>query len=201
MKTRALGTIVVLLAMPWLVGCPEETELVGHGVVPGEENVTKKTFNLSLPDVSINQGESQEAAISMDPGEEFDQTVTVTLTPPSGVTVDPTEFELDKDLLEKTFVIQADAAAPAGEHTIQVAGKPETGDSVDGEITLTVEEVETDDPISNDPENPANTTTQPDDDTTSTNNGNTATNEGDLDVVEEEPFDDLPDSLEDEESN
>jgi len=52
--------------------------------------------------------------------------------------VDPQQFELSENQADQTVIVQADATATEGDHAIKVAGTPETGDPVDGNIMVTV---------------------------------------------------------------
>jgi hypothetical protein len=142
MKTKTLSTLLSMVVLAFFVGCQPESEPGGPGATNGDAGDTQvrpeATFTLSLPDVSVTQGESIDATISLNSGSEFNQKVTVGLTAPAGLTVTPAEVTLTKDQAEQKFVVKADAEATLGAMLIDVAGTPETGKAVTAKLKVTV---------------------------------------------------------------
>ncbi|GMW00273.1 MAG: hypothetical protein AMXMBFR84_14110 [Candidatus Hydrogenedentota bacterium] len=106
-------------------------------------NQTEQTFTLDTPmlGASVTQGESSEVPIGVQRGSEMNQTVTVEFDGvPAGVTITPESPTLIPGQGETNVTISASPTAPAGEYTVSVKGRPETGAVAETQMDITVEE-------------------------------------------------------------
>ncbi|QDU92738.1 COG1470 family protein [Lignipirellula cremea] len=154
---RTIATLAMLIAAGFtsltLIGCSEPTEKGGPGATTNAaatkdadgHDHDEATFTLTPPDsVDVEAGKDTEVAISVDRGDEFKQKVTITFEAPEGVTLDPTSIVADKvgEDQEVKVIVRADAAMAEGKSVLKVMGKPETGDSVDKNVTVNVSKPE-----------------------------------------------------------
>ncbi len=134
------------MAAVFTTGCAKETEEGGPGATPGaysngtHRDADENTFTLKMPDgINATQTDTTETSISLNAGDEFTQQVSVRLTPPAGVNIEPTEFTLNREQNEQKLLIRADAGAKEGDHEVGVVGKPATGKEVNNTFTVTVD--------------------------------------------------------------
>ncbi len=126
----AIGIVSALLFVG-VVGCSPQ----GGGMSGGEQ------FTIATPvlGVTIKQGETESATISLHRGEYFKRDVTLDIKPSKGITVEPREATVKAS--EKPDVhlrITAAKDAALGEYKIFVKGTPATGEPTSTEILVKV---------------------------------------------------------------
>jgi uncharacterized membrane protein len=137
--------LALALACPLAIGCGQTSEKGGPGAKPaaGDDNDAaddEKTFTITVPDdMSIEQGAKEPITITVNRGDEFTEKVALTIETPEGVTADPATIDAAADQEEVKLMLNADAAAAAGEHTVTVKAKPETGTEVSESFKVTVD--------------------------------------------------------------
>jgi hypothetical protein len=171
-RTLWTGWGATLLAALLLTGCTEESTPGGPGATttpaetgadadtgidndtggaftnepePGEPQNPDMTFTLGMPTgaTNVEQGQSEVVTISIDRGDQFTEEVTVQLTPPQGITVEPQQFTFASGQEESDVQVTAGPTATIGEHNIQVQGQSASGPPAKG--TLTIEVTKADD--------------------------------------------------------
>lgn len=151
--SKWIGTTLVIASIFVVSGCNngdmQQDEPTGG---PGadvrsdqdqEPQQEEQTFTPSLEEESLEvpAGQEKEMTLSIDRGDQFDQTVTVQVTPPEGLTADPEQLELESGQTEGKITLKAGADAPVGEEmSIEIQFQPESGDSVTKQLTVTVTE-------------------------------------------------------------
>lgn len=148
--SRGLAVGLMLFSLALLnAGCNKETDVGGPGAagtgggVADYEGASADSFQLTMPDgeVALKAGETKTWTIGIERGENFNQKVDVTvMAPKEGITVEPSQGSFEGDMSEMEVKITAQAGAPAEKTSISVIGRPESGQSVDAAITVTVSE-------------------------------------------------------------
>lgn len=136
-----IGTALLAGSMFAMVGCN------GGGVEEEPATFTISAEQKSLKvqagtkKVMAQAGKEEEITVSIDRGEGFDQTVTVEVKPPEGITVDPETVELQSGQEEAKVTLKASSDAAVGEEkVVELTFTPETGDSITKQLTVMVVE-------------------------------------------------------------
>jgi uncharacterized membrane protein len=140
-------SVVLGSALALCLGC-NESEPGGPGATkPNNTNqVTgaprNETFRISAPatTTTLKQGEQKEVSVTIDRSSDFKQDVTMTFKGDSGVNVTPATTTVpasNKDNKVK-MTVSADPAAPIGEATIHVTGKPDSGNATSVDFKVDV---------------------------------------------------------------
>jgi uncharacterized membrane protein len=137
---RAIATGFVTLGLVALVGC--NTSPPG-GSVSSRNNAsgapskvsTAGSFTIGAPTGASNvkQGASETFKVKINKGSEFKEDVELTFTAPaaSKLKVEPASAVAKaSEAGEVSVTVTADKESPLGKHTIQIAGKPTKGESV-----------------------------------------------------------------------
>lgn len=138
---------VSLAAMFAVVGCDKGTS--GGSVKEKDKNSVLKdrvgqgddTFKLSVPSVTLKQGEEKSETIKISRGTNFTEDVSLKFEGmPTGVTLDPAAPVLKKSETEVKVTIKAAADAALGSSEVKVIGHPSKGpDDSTNKMTLKVE--------------------------------------------------------------
>jgi len=99
------------------------------------------TFKVSVPSVTLEQGEEKSETITISRGKNFTEDVSLKFEGmPAGVTVDPTAPVLKKSEKEVKVTIKAAADAALGSSEVTVIGHPSKGpDDSTNKMTVKVE--------------------------------------------------------------
>ena len=157
-------TAAGLVALFLMTGCTEETNPGGPGAVTttddGDPAQPEATFKLEMPSgaTNIEQGKSEPITIGIDRGEDLQDEVQITFTPPQGVTLDPEQTTIPPGAEEVEVTVTVDATAPPGELMVDVEGQAASGPPATGHFRIEVTEKETDDQPATDTPPPAGTT-------------------------------------------
>jgi hypothetical protein len=159
MKSLSVGLLA--LALVSFIGCESHNQPGGPGVnrAPGTSPTTppprnepsgtsnrpvighaEETFTLHPPSsLSLRQGETKAANISIKRGKNFDEDVTVKFSGiPQGVTFEPPTGMLKHSENEVKFNVHAGPDAAVGEFTIQMTGHPTKGADATSDLKLKV---------------------------------------------------------------
>jgi len=139
---------VALAAMFAVVGCDKGTS--GGNVKDKEKDKNTSiprvgqaddTFKLSVPSVTLKQGEEKSETIKITRGKNFTEDVALKFEGmPTGVTVDPASPTLKKSETEVKVTIKAAADAAVGSSDVTVVGHPSKGpDDSSNKMTVKVE--------------------------------------------------------------
>lgn len=148
---KSIGAVVVLssLGLFALSGCENGNEPVGG---PGadvrtdedqEPQQEEATFTASLEEEEIEAplGEKKELKISIERGDQFEQTVTAQIQTPEGLTVTPDTIEYQAGQQEAKVFIEAAPGAEVGkELAVEITFEPETGQPITKQLKVTVVE-------------------------------------------------------------
>ncbi|MBW3597408.1 MAG: hypothetical protein KY475_09045 [Planctomycetes bacterium] len=110
-----------------------------------EPQKEEATFTVSLEEEEIEAplGEKKELTISIDRGEEFEQTVTAEIKAPEGLTVTPKTVQYQAGQEEAKVFLEAGPGAEVGrELAVEITFKPETGQSITKQLLVTLVEGE-----------------------------------------------------------
>ena len=134
-----------LIATAILGGCSKESPLGGPGATGQPEGRTAdnaNVFQLRVPAlaIEIEQGQSQEVAISINRGSEFDQDVSLSFEGPSSLIVTPANPAIAAGENQTKVNVQVDPNAPVGAADIEVMGTPQTGSPVSVSMKVDVSE-------------------------------------------------------------
>lgn len=102
---------------------------------------TDNTFTLDVPELAtrLEQGETEQATISIDRADNFTQDVTLMFSDvPAGVTITPTSPVIQKSQDEVELTIAASPTAAVGDFTVNVTGSPTTGADAMAELEISV---------------------------------------------------------------
>ena len=90
-------------------------------------------------EVGVTQNATQTVKIGIERGGEFDQTVEVKLMAPiEGLSLKPESATLSGDIEEVEIELVASADAPVGKTSVTLIGNPESGESVNGSMTVQI---------------------------------------------------------------
>jgi hypothetical protein len=146
------AAIAAMLSMVAWFGCDQGTSEPAGG--PGADvrndqdqdpQQEAETFTASLDTESLEvpAGSQKEITISLERGEQFDQTVVAELTAPEGLSIEPQQIEYQSGQQEATATVSAESGAPVGqEMAIEIRFKPETGQEITKQLTVMVSEAE-----------------------------------------------------------
>ena len=144
---KSMLATIAMAALIAFTGCDKGTS--GGNVKDKEKDKGVKnpmsqaddTFKLSVPSVSLKQGEEKTETIKITRGKNFTEDVSLKFDPmPAGVTIDPAAPMLKKSETEVVVKIKAAADAALGKSEITVTGKPAKGpDDSTNKMTVTVE--------------------------------------------------------------
>lgn len=99
------------------------------------------TPTLGQENMELAAGGQKEVTLSIDRGDQFDQTVTAQINPPEGLTADPEEVEMAAGQTEAKFTLQAAQDAPVDQElAVEIEFQPEQGQSVTKQLTVTINE-------------------------------------------------------------
>lgn len=130
-------------------GCYKETDVGGPGAAGNDGGVADRdgaaanTFQLVMPsgEMDVAQGETKSMQIGIERGSDFDQSVSVKLMAPiEGLKVSPESATFSGDKSEIEFSLIAAADAPTGVTNVTVIGDPDSGQSVNGGIKVSINE-------------------------------------------------------------
>lgn len=101
-----------------------------------------QTFTLKVPSATthIKRGANDQVTLSISRGSKFDQAVTLHLTAPQGVTIEPASATIEPGQSEVKVTLTAAADAPLGDQQIKVSATPQTGKAVDEMLTVKIDE-------------------------------------------------------------
>ena len=130
---RTAIKIVMTLGLTALYGC--EMSSRGGGMSRDEG------FKIAVPtfDVQVKQGETKEATVSIQRGDNFKRDVTLEFKPTKGISLEPAKALVKAS--EKTDVhirITAAKDAAIGEYRVYVKGTPEKGQSTSMDFKVKV---------------------------------------------------------------
>lgn len=154
MKTQNLiGACLCLFAVPVLTGCtPGDSGTSGGPGVASPSTEANETllspqavgtFSIEVPMMStaVTRGGSDTFAVSVVRGETMNQNVAISFgNLPAGVTIEPSTLTLAGAESEASFTLKASADAAAGDHSVTVTGKPQTGAVATATLKITVDE-------------------------------------------------------------
>jgi uncharacterized membrane protein len=127
-----------VLVAAGLIGCNQSPP----GGKTSKDTPSKSTFKIKAPltSTTIKQGDKQTVKLTLDRGKDFKEDVTLTVDAPEGLTVelDPKKVKAS-DGETVTMSVSVAKTAAVGDQTIQVTGKPETGDSTSVDVKVKVE--------------------------------------------------------------
>ena len=138
---------VALAAMFAVVGCDKGTsggsvkEKDKGSVLKDKLGQNDDSFKLSVPSVTLKQGEEKSETIKITRGKNFTEDVSLKFEGmPKGVTLDPAAPMLKKSETEVKVTIKAAADAALGSSEVKVIGHPSKGpDDSSNKITVKVE--------------------------------------------------------------
>ena len=114
----------------------------GAGTAPSKpplSGMPDDTFNLTVPAVTLKQGATAPATITIKRGLNFNQDVALSITGlPTGVTVDPAKSIIETKNTQAAFTFTASKTVAPGDYTLKVSGNPARGGDAVSEFTLTV---------------------------------------------------------------
>jgi uncharacterized membrane protein len=129
---KTVITILTSLALVAVAGCESPR---GGGISGGEG------FKIVVPlmGVTIHQGETKTATVSLDRGEYFKRDVTLDIRASKGISVEPTKALIKaSEKSDLTLRITAAKDAALGEYKVFLTGTPATGESTKMEFTVKV---------------------------------------------------------------
>ena len=145
-KTLVAVTMAALFAV---VGCDKgttggtvkEKEKDKGSVLKDKVGQADDTFKLSVPSITLKQGEEKSETIKITRGNNFTEDVALKFEGmPTGVTVDPAAPMLKKSETEVKVTIKAAADAAVGSSNVTVIGHPSKGpDDSTNKMTVKVE--------------------------------------------------------------
>ena len=147
-----IGTTLVAASMLAAIGCNgggmQDEQAGGPGAdvrtdQDQEPQKEAKTFTASLDqeNLQVPAGQETELTVSLERGEQFDQTVTLEVKPPEGITAEPETVEFQAGQQEAKITLKADSGAAVGqEKAVELTFQPETGDQITKQLTVTVVE-------------------------------------------------------------
>jgi hypothetical protein len=143
MKTILHGLLAV--AMTTLIGCNQGTSGGPGANVPPSNNPlagqADDTFSMSIPGVSLNQGESKTVVVAISRGKNFSEDVALTISGlPEGVTADPAQPIINRGATDVSIALAAANDAALGDFGVKVAGKPTMGVDAVSEWMVTITE-------------------------------------------------------------
>jgi uncharacterized membrane protein len=103
-------------------------------------NAARDGFRLEVPSTRtvIDPGTSKEVTITIDRDGNFKEPVALTFQSPAGVTVKPSKERFEPNDKEVVVALEAGADAKPGEASVQVTGKPQTGQTTSVSIPIEV---------------------------------------------------------------
>jgi uncharacterized membrane protein len=144
MRTLLVGLTIV--SAFGLAGCTKESDKGGPGATQAAKsnedakNAEDMMFTAKPPTITttVEQGGRDEVTLSIDRGDKFKETVTLTFKPPAGVSVNPATASIPAGSEEAKVTIEAAADAAPGDTHIDVTFTPETGKAVPKTFPITV---------------------------------------------------------------
>lgn len=145
MKTIVHGLLAV--AMTALIGCNQGTSGGPGANEPPSKNPlagqADDTFSMSIPGMSLHQGEAKSVVVSISRGKNFSEDVTLALNGlPKGVTADPTQPIINHGQTDVTISLVAANDAALGDFGVKVTGKPSKGVEAVSKWEVTITEKE-----------------------------------------------------------
>lgn len=148
-----IGTTLVAASLVAVIGCngsgvDEQAGGPGADVRSDQDQEPQqeaKTFTPSLDqeNLELPAGQEKEMTLSIERGDQFDQTVTVEIKPPQGITAEPKTIELQSGQTEGKVTFKAASDAAVGEEqAVELTFQPESGESVKKQLMVTVTEAE-----------------------------------------------------------
>lgn len=136
---KRLSLAVALSTTLMMVGCSKETE-PAKSPDSKTEPAAENTFKLSLPTTATNiaKGGDEKVTIGVDRGENVKEEISLSFSPPEGITIEPDSATIGSDKSETEVTVKVDADAAAGEKSIPITGKAgdkETSGSFKVEVT------------------------------------------------------------------
>ncbi len=141
---------VASLAFVFTTGCEKESDVGGPGGAAAGSGYSNRdsanddnTFVLTVPSgqVDIYRGESKAVTIGIERGAAFTQAVEVSITAAAqGFSAEPAKTSLAAGQTEVEIILKAAADAPLGVTNVTVVGKPQTGESVNTNIEVEINE-------------------------------------------------------------
>jgi uncharacterized membrane protein len=135
MMNRMLSLAVVGGLMIVSVGCNNSPQ----GGNPG----TSDSFKVSAPvmTTTIKQGEKETVTLTLQRGTDFKKNVEVKADAPKGLNVVMKSSRVNaSDPADVSFTVEADKAAPLGDHIIKVTATPESGAATTVDVKVNVKE-------------------------------------------------------------
>ena len=112
-------------------GAPEKKTVVGEA---------DETFNLSLEDTYLKQGERKSVAVTIRRNVNFNEEVTLAFGKlPKGLSVDNGSPVIKRDDTEAHFALTATDDASLGEFSIRIIGHPTKGTDASNDFNITVD--------------------------------------------------------------
>lgn len=135
MLNRMLGVVVIGGLMIVSVGCNNSPQ----GGNPG----TSDSFKVSAPTMAttIKQGEKETVTLTIQRGSEFKKPVEVKADAPQGLNVVMKSSRVNPDdPASVSFTVEADKAAPLGDHIIKITATPTSGTATSVDVKVSVKE-------------------------------------------------------------
>jgi hypothetical protein len=152
MRISLIFALLLILPVAMSVGCKDEPAGGPGADVRTDDDRSPEndeaTFTASLGEdaIELAAGSQEEIDLTIDRGDEFEQTVVATFQAPKGLTITPDKVDYTSGQEDAKITVQAAADAPVGQElSIQVTFQPETGKSLMKQLKVTVTEPERDD--------------------------------------------------------
>lgn len=131
---RLLPTGLVAVAL-MVAGC-NNSPTGGHAA-------TDDSFKLKAPAMStvLKQGDRETVTVTLDRGAAFKQNVKMEAQGTKGLKVSLANTRVNNDdKAEVAVTVEADAAAPLGDHVVKIIGTPDTGAATSVDFKVKVQE-------------------------------------------------------------
>lgn len=150
---RKLAACLMLVsAATFAAGCGDTSEPGGAGATAtdpdGDPVDPENTFTLTVPGTTtdVTQGKNQEVTLKIDRGDKFKDEVTLAITVPDGVKIQPEKPVIKKGESEVNVMLEVADTAAVGEHNVMVKAKPAKGKEVSKGFKVKVDKKEAAEP-------------------------------------------------------
>jgi uncharacterized membrane protein len=136
---RNLFLAGALFTLVGLVGCDKGTPGGPGADKDSKIKLADDSFNLSVPNTKLKQGETQDVVIGISRGKNFQEDVVLVFDDlPTGVSAEPASPTIKPGDSKVTVKLKAKDDAALGDHAFKVKGKPSKGKESTNEAKVTV---------------------------------------------------------------